>query len=59
MNISDMGSLASIIAIPIAIIGLILTAKYTMNKYKKTVHSDNSIKIGNNNKISDSFNKKD
>jgi len=59
MSLSDANSWAGIISAILALIGLFLGAKYIINKNKNVGRDDKSIKIGDNNDISNSFNQRD
>lgn len=59
MSLSDANSWAGIISAILALIGLFLGSKYIINKNKNVGRDDKSIKIGDNNDISNSFNQRD
>lgn len=59
MSLSDANSWAGIISAILALIGLFLVSKYIINKNKNVGRDDKSIKIGDNNDISNSFNQRD
>lgn len=59
MSLSDANSWAGIISAILALIGLFLGAKYIINKNKNVGRDDKSIKIGDKNDISNSFNQRD
>ncbi|MCL4432815.1 MAG: hypothetical protein M1300_10935 [Epsilonproteobacteria bacterium] len=59
MSLSDANSWAGILSAILALIGLFLGAKYIINKNKNVGRDDKSIKIGDNNDISNSFNQRD
>lgn len=57
MNFEDLGTWENIIGLFITIFGVFFGAKYLIIKNKNVGRDDNSINIGNKNKIKDSFNR--